>query len=155
MTPFPPEETPLLTLHPGHLDRIPHDYLHDGHAQAGHWLLHEAIDQGVITWDRTRWGRPLFGAGIEDREFVVSYNVSGEVWLSRAAKVDIPDPDAAPPGTEEDVDDGVEPLRPLPDPTHQRAEFLRLVVDEINELHLAAGRMVATWPGVTGTPALP
>ncbi|MEE2062327.1 hypothetical protein [Rhodococcus artemisiae] len=147
------EATPLLTLHPGRLDRISHHYLNDGPAQAGYLLLQEAVDQGVITWDRAVWGRPLFGAGIKGDQFVVSYNVSGELWLSRAAKVDIPDPDTVP-LDEEDVD-WIEPLPSLPDPTHQRAEFLRLVVDEINDLHIAATRMVATWPGVTGTPALP
>lgn len=143
----------LLTLHVDLLDRIPYDYLHDGHDLAGHWLLQHALDQDVITWDRALWGRPLFGAGINGDEFVVDYNISGDVWLSRTAKVAIPDPDTAPLDAEDD--DRVEPLPLLPDPTHQRAEYLRLVVDEINELHLAATRMVATWPGVTGIPALP
>lgn len=143
----------LLTLHLDLLDRIPYDYLHDGHDLAGHWLLQHALDQGVITWDRNLWGWPLFGAGINGDEFVVDYNISGDVWLSRAAKVAIPDLDTAPLDAEDD--DRVEPLPLLPDPTHQRAEYLRLVVDEINELHLAVTRMVATWPGVTGIPALP
>lgn len=146
------EAAPLLTLHPGRLDRISDHYLNDGPAQAGYLLLQEAVDQHAITWDHAVWGRILLGAGIEDGLFVVRYTVTGELWLSCAANVRVPDPDTAPLAPEDD--DWINPDPPLPDPAHQRAEFLRLVVDEINKLHFAATRMVATWPGVTGTPAI-
>lgn len=135
---------PLLTLHTEYLDRlIPHPG-----ASAGHWLVQDAIAEEVITWDRVVWGELIFTVGIEDYEFVVGYSVTDEVYLSRAAEVDVSHPDNPPPDPIEDDDR----YPPLPDPVQQPAEFLRLVVDELNALHEASTRMVAVWPGTTGVP---
>ncbi|MGV9719003.1 hypothetical protein [Rhodococcus pyridinivorans] len=138
---------PLLTLHTEHLDRLtPYPGI-----STGHWLVQDAIEAEVISWDRAVWGELIFTVGIEDYEFVVGYSVTGEVYLSRAAKVDIPHPGN--PSLDPLEDDDRYP--PLPDPLQQPAEFLRLVVDELNALHEASTRMVAVWPGTTGVPVLP
>ncbi|WKK14892.1 hypothetical protein QYN14_26760 (plasmid) [Rhodococcus ruber] len=137
---------PLLTLHTEHLDRLtPHPGV-----STGHWLVQDAIEAEAITWDRAVWGELIVTVGIEDYEFVVGYSVTGEVYLSRAAKVDIPHPGN--PSLDPLEDDDRYP--PLPDPVQQPAEFLRLVVDELNALHEASTRMVAVWPGTTGVPVL-
>lgn len=147
MTTDSPVTAPLLALHSDRLDRLTRAYINinDGDELAGHWLLQEAIDTEIITWDRTLWGRPLFSAEIRNGELVVGFDVTGQVDLSRTAQVAVPRPE----------DNAVESCPPMPDPTHRPAEFLRIVVEEINELHLAATRMVATWPGNTGIPMLP
>ena len=145
---------PLLTFHPDRLDRVPTNYLIDGDPVAGHWLLQDAINEEVITWDRTVWGDPLFHAQLDSspRELSVGYTVDGLVTLTRGVDVEVPDPDLDDP--DPDPDDDVAPYPKMPDPTHRPAEFLALIVDALNTLHADTERLVAAWPGTTGTPLL-
>ncbi|QDC17350.1 hypothetical protein [Rhodococcus ruber] len=63
--------------------------------------------------------------------------------------MDIP-PDNPPP---DPLDDDPDPYPPLSDPMQQPAEFLRVVVDELNPLHEATAHMVVVWPRTTDLPS--
>lgn len=148
------DTTPLLTLHPDRLNQLDRALGDDNYDPAGHWLLRAAIRAEIVTWDRTRWGHPLFSLEVQGIELILRYNVTGELDLCRAATVSVlPTDDATCADLHEACDSGIEYLL-MPNPTSHPIDFLYMIVDEFNALHVAASGMVVTWPGVTGTPAM-
>lgn len=146
----------LLTLHTDRLDRLVPSRVHDGHDLVGHWLLQEAVDAEVITWDKAVWGHLVLGVEPEDRdelhprELVISYMVSAQgPTITGGIYADLPDNWIGLSAAEQR-----DAPASFPDPTHQPGEFLALVVDELNQLHARTERLVAAWPGNTGTPLI-
>lgn len=146
----------LLTLHADRLDRLPASRVNDGYYLVGHWLLQKAVDADVITWDKAMWGDLVLGVEPQDREelrpreLMISYMVSKEgPTITGGIQADLPDNWNE---LSDEEEKGVAPS--FPDPTHQPGEFLALIVDEINQLHARTERLVAAWPGRTGTPLI-
>lgn len=144
---------PLLTLHTDRFDRLTPALAVDGHRLAGHWYLQEAVNQEVITWDRDTWGNLLLGVEpVSDEgnllELAVFLTISDELTLTRGIESETPD------NFNDLSADEQNELKLYPDPTHETADYLRLVVDELNELAAAAERMVAAWPGTTRQPLI-
>ncbi|MHA4855245.1 hypothetical protein L1080_037945 [Rhodococcus sp. MSC1_016] len=146
----------LLTLHTDRLDRLTPSRVNDGYRLVGHWLLQKAVDAEVITWDKAVWGHLDFGVEPADRddlrprELVISYMVSKDgPTITGGIFADLPD-NWNELTTEEEADVPAS----FPDPTQRPGEFLVLVVDELNQLHASMERLVAAWPGNTGTPLI-
>ncbi|MFF0818409.1 hypothetical protein ACFYVR_25165 [Rhodococcus sp. NPDC003318] len=153
----------LLTLHTDRLERLGPCIGWGGRDLGAHYLVQSAIERDVITWDRTIWGDPMFGVdaqfdahgGTEPLEhpssLEISYSISGDVWLSGEVKQIWPDGLDLDDYNVMDIDDQ-NTIKFYPDPTAEPGEFLRVIVDEFNQLHAATERMVAGWPGITGKP---
>jgi hypothetical protein len=146
----------LLTLHTDRLDRLIPSQVSDGYHLAGHWLLQKAVDAEIITWDKAVWGRLILGVEPENkddlrpRELVISYMVSKDgPTISGGIHAELPDN-----WNELTTEEATDVPASFPDPTPQPGEFLAPVVDELNQLHASTERLVAAWPGNTGTPLI-
>jgi hypothetical protein len=162
--------TELLTFHADRLDRLPPEPGMDGDDIAGHFLLTNACNEGVITWDRTVWGDLLFRVtphrndprALHPDLLDIEYTVS-RFGPSIGASIEPPTIDAM---TSEELDIWIEEYnnmtteeqltRPseFPDPTHQRANYLSFLVTAFNKLHHATEQMVMNWPARTGHPLI-
>ena len=162
--------TELLTFHADRLDRIPPDPGNDGHDIAGHFLLTAACDEGVVTWDRKVWGDLLFGVTPHRSDPQALHPDTLDIWytVSRlgpniGGSIEPPIIDTL---TSDELDVRVEEYnnmtteeqltRPaeFPDPTHQRADYLSLLVTAFNKLHHSTEQMLANWPAHTGHPLI-
>ena len=162
--------TELLTFHADRLDRIPPDPRNDGYDLAGHFLLTNACDEGVITWDRKVWGHLSFGVTQHRSDPRALHPDMLDIWYmvsrygpSIGASIEPPIVDTM---TSDELDASIEEFnnmtteeqltRPseFPDPTHQRAQYLSLLVTAFNKLHHATEQMLTNWPANTGQPLI-
>lgn len=114
-----------------------------------HWYLGFAADAGVITWDREKWNRPLFGAGFTDAtqrviEFTITYEFPDNNPITTVVVADETDyPDGFDDLTTEEQEALPSTLVPNP-PTI--ANWLTYIVDNLNQLHRDTQKLVHAWP---------
>ncbi|MGB7235578.1 MAG: hypothetical protein WBD41_06275 [Rhodococcus sp. (in: high G+C Gram-positive bacteria)] len=144
-------EPPLLTLH---ADRI-HDLDDNMTDPAGndsllllqqHWLLQAALDSGVITYDRQKWGDLMLAATFEEPNqheivFRITYDIAGAPNVVDGAATDYP-------ADFNELDDDAQnqvPSTLVPNPP-TAAGWLSFIVDGLNDVHRGTAMLVRGWP---------
>ncbi len=147
----PIAEPPLLTLHADRVHELD-DAVSDPTGNDSllrlqqHWLLQAALDNGVITYDRQKWGDLTLGATFTEPNqheivFQITYDIAGAPNVVDGAATDYPDD-----YNELDTDaQNAFPSTLVPDPP-TAAGWLSFIVDGLNELHLATAMLVRGWP---------
>lgn len=144
-------ETPLLTLHADRvheLDDGVQDTAGDVHLLRlqQHWLLQAAVDTGVITYDRQKWGDLMLAATFEEPDqheivFQITYDIAGAPNVCDGRITDYPD-------NYNDLDADAQKAVPstlVPNPP-TAIGWLTLIVDGLNDLHRATSMLVRGWP---------
>lgn len=148
----PTAEPPLLTFHADRVQDLGDDAVQDPTGNDSllrlqqHWLLQAALDSGVITYDRQRWGDLTLGATFTESNqheivFQITYDIAGAPNVVDGRTTDYPDD-----YNELDTDAQntvVSTLVPNP-PT--AVGWLSFLVESLNELHRATGMLVGGWP---------
>ncbi|OZC62796.1 hypothetical protein CH267_00090 [Rhodococcus sp. 06-621-2] len=147
----PIAETPLLTLHADRIHELD-DAVQDPTGNESllrlqqHWLLHAALDSGVITYDRQRWGDLALAATFTEPNqheivFQITYDIAGAPNVVDGATTDYPDD-----FNELDTDaQNAVPSTLVPNPP-TAAGWLNFLVDGLNDLHRGTAMLVRGWP---------
>jgi hypothetical protein len=144
-------EPPLLTLHPERVheldDSVKDPVGNDSLLQLQqHWLLQAAVDTGVITYDRQKWGDLTLSATFDEPNqhqitFQITYDIAGAPNVVDGAATDYP---ADFNELDDDAQDAV-PSTLVPNP-ETAASWLTYLVDAFNALHASTDKLVRGWP---------
>ncbi len=148
----PTAEPPLLTFHADRVQDLGDDVVQDPTGNDSllrlqqHWLLQAALDSGVITYDRQRWGDLTLGATFTESNqyeivFQITYDIAGAPNVVDGRTTDYPDD-----YNELDTDaQNAFPSTLVPNPP-TAAGWLSFLVESLNELHRATTVLVRGWP---------
>ena len=144
-------EPPLLTLHAERVDELD-DSVKDPTGNDSllrlqqHWLLQAALDTGVITYDRQKWGDLTLSATFEEPNqheivYQITYDIAGAPNVTDGAATDYP-------ADFNELDDDAQNTVPstlVPNPP-TAANWLSVIVDGLNDLHRGTAMLARGWP---------
>ncbi|WP_256977616.1 hypothetical protein [Rhodococcus sp. RS1C4] len=144
-------EPPLLTLHAERVDELD-DSVKDPTGNDSllrlqqHWLLQAALDTGVITYDRQKWGDLTLSATFEEPNqheivYQITYDIAGAPNVTDGAATDYP-------ADFNELDDDAQNLVPstlVPNPP-TATNWLSMIVDGLNDLHRGTAMLARGWP---------